>query len=401
MGNIGQTTSAIAIKFQNAPTGSTPELRKALYTTLASKLTARDVKPGDVIKGTTKIPTFGRHSLPDASPSTKPVFLLWARYTGTNSILGHNPEGDSCIQGQMQLNNLLTSMGADVITVGHGPRGGQPFAAAYDVGEFYKEPNTPINGDRSTQQSFFLALMEKYPGRLYQIGQKTGGMDGGALLGIPTIYLEHKNSPQLRRMQKWSNGSMPFYKGVLMDQPAPAVVRAYRAQLPTSLDSSSYGAWKNTVDPILRARARLAAMFYAFPNQMGGKPEWVITAVSESSLPKRDAFQRNNVVKVAKLTNIVNTVISYSDADVQEDPNNPALDGQFTQRVYIVNQNPNLVSEAEDLDNPRRPAGYSDMDLALIDKTIQLLVKDYTTDRQVVVRTAGGVHQTREEAKLI
>lgn len=246
MGPLGQAITAIAEKFASPKTADN---YKTLYTTLSQKLTARTLESADIIKGTLQAPKFGQQTLPDATSQT-PIVLLLARYTGTNTAIAYNPEGDSCTQGQRQIHDLLTKLKYNVVTVGHGPRGSQPFKATFDVGEFYKQ--APISGDRATQQSFFLSLMEKYPGRLYQIGQKTGGMDGAALLGIPTVYLEPTGSGATARMKKWSDGTLPYYRDVEIAQPAPAVVRAMKGYIPDK--QSIYTGWKTSTDPLQRAR---------------------------------------------------------------------------------------------------------------------------------------------------
>ncbi|KAF2802048.1 uncharacterized protein BDZ99DRAFT_469094, partial [Mytilinidion resinicola] len=372
MGNLGQATSAIAEKFKNPQTS---ENQKALYTLLAKKLTARDLASADIIKGTLQEPKFGQQFLPDADPNKQPftpVVLLWARYTGTNTAIAHNPEGDSCVQGQRQINDVLISLGLNVVTIGHGPRGSQPFKGHFDVGEFYKEADTPIKSDRATQQSFFLALMEKYPGRVYQIGQKTGGMDGAALLGIPTIYLEHNGSAAIKRMAKWTNGQLPFYRNVITEQPAPAVVRAQKAFIPDT--QPLYNGWKTSTEQLQRAKARLAAMFFAFPKEMG-RDDFVLEPSPENPPPsvkpdKKDAW-RLNQVKVAnnlRFAKIVDFIKTLEDTDVQEDRINPALDGEWTKKVHSVNQDPNL---------PHGAAGYSDGDLVKIKKAMEELVHDY------------------------
>jgi hypothetical protein len=128
------------------------------------------------------------------------------------------------------------------------------------VGEFYKQ--APISGDRATQQSFFLELIEKYPRRLYQLGKKTRGMDGAALLGIPTLYLEHVESNAIKGMDKWSDGTLPYYKYVVTKQPAPDVVLAMERKHQEGKQRiySGNNGWKSSTDSLQQARARLAAM---------------------------------------------------------------------------------------------------------------------------------------------
>ena len=133
MGALGQATSAVAEKFKNSQTADN---QKALYTALANKLAVRCLASADIIKVTSQVPTFGQQNLPDATPNEAPIVFLWARYRGTNTAIAHNPDGGSCFKGQKQINELLTSLGFNVVTVGHGPRGSPPFRWHFDVREF-------------------------------------------------------------------------------------------------------------------------------------------------------------------------------------------------------------------------------------------------------------------------
>ena len=161
----------------------------------------------------------------------KPVILLWSRYTGSNTHEGYNPEGDSDPLGQKQLLLMAEkTLGMfDVITVGHDPRGSLKkdwVHAKCHLGEFYLKNS--IGPSRGRQLSFMLALMQKYPGKLFQIGQKTGGMDAGAIAGMPTLYIEDEDSGTKTRMKKWV-GTVPCYKCALVSEPPTFLGRALRA----------------------------------------------------------------------------------------------------------------------------------------------------------------------------
>jgi hypothetical protein len=370
MGSLGNATSTIARAFKTAKSA---EDYIDLYNTLAQKLTSRNLTSEAIIGGTMQAPMFGEHALPDATPSQTPVILLWARYTGTNTAIAYNPGGDSCVQGQVQINTLLTELNYNVITIGHGPRGNEPFRAAFDVGEFYKQ--APISGDRATQQSFFLALMEKYPGRLYQLGQKTGGMDGAALLGIPTLYLEPTTSNAIGRMKKWSNGTLPYYRCAETGQSAPAVARAMEKKFPEGKQKiySGDNGWKSSTDPLQRARARLAAMLYEYPILMG----------EDEFAQENNGIRKKDEVRFAE---IVSFVKELPDSELQEDED-AAKDGKWTKKVQIVNQSMDIE------------AGYSCGDRGKIKAAIEELVRDYSAATNAVLRTAGA-YQTRADANL-
>ena len=161
----------------------------------------------------------------------KPVLLLWSRYTGSNTTQGYNPEGDSDPLGQKQLLSMAeTTLGMfDVITIGHDPASSLEkdwVHAKCHLGEFYLKNS--IGSSRGRQLSFMLALMQKYPGKLFQMGQKTGAMDAGAMVGIPTLYIEDEGSGTKTRMGSWIT-KVPFYQCALVTEPPTFLGRALRA----------------------------------------------------------------------------------------------------------------------------------------------------------------------------
>ena len=158
---------------------------------------------------------------------TRDIVLLWARYSGSLTSTGHYPEGDSYVVGQEQLFNMVASTSV-AITLGHDNASAQGYHSAYPLREnFYKKP--PIqNKGPGGQLSFFLALMERYPGRLYQIGQKTGAIDAAALVGIPTLYIEDKDSPASSRMENWTK-KVPFFCRAQIEEPPTVLGKAMRS----------------------------------------------------------------------------------------------------------------------------------------------------------------------------
>ncbi|PVG03819.1 hypothetical protein CPB86DRAFT_848840 [Serendipita vermifera] len=199
--------------------------KAVLYNRLAERLSYDPaiLSSNDIIQGG----KFGDVSLP--KPSDKTILLLWARYTGQNSPTGYNPEGDSDVVGQGQLLNLAKGLDLEVITIGHDPashRNETGVHADYHLGEFYQ--NGLLTGkNRAAQVSFFLAMMQRYPGKLIQIGQKTGGMDAAALVGIPTVYIEDKRSPTTERMERWTE-TVPYYRRALVEDPPTSLGKALR-----------------------------------------------------------------------------------------------------------------------------------------------------------------------------
>ena len=202
---------------------NTVEKRTAQYALFAKRM-GSDLDPQTVLRND----DFKSINFPTGE---KPVLLLWGRYTGGNTPSGYNPEGDSDRLGQKQLLLMAekTLRTFDVITIGHDPAGTTErdwVHAKCHVGEFYLKHS--IGSNRGRQLSFMLALMQRYPGKLFQIGQKTGGMDAGAMARIPTVYIEDIGSGTKTRMQSWV-GSVPFYKSALVNEPPTLLGRALRA----------------------------------------------------------------------------------------------------------------------------------------------------------------------------
>lgn len=51
------------------------------------------------------------------------------------------------------------------------------------------------------------------------MGQKSGGMDAGALIGIPTLYIEDSESNAIYRMADWvREGTVPYYRATVVDE---------------------------------------------------------------------------------------------------------------------------------------------------------------------------------------
>ena len=215
--------SATYIVSEKMAAADTVERRTAQYALLAERM-GSNLYPQTV---------FGLEDFKSIAFPTgeKRVLLLWSRYTGGNTPSGYNPAGDSDLLGQKQLLLMAEkTLGMfDVISVGHDPAGSTEkdwVHAKCHIGEFYLKSS--IGSSRGRHLSFMFALMQKYPGKLFQIGQKTGGMDAGAMVGIPTLYIEDSGSWSNARMQTWV-GRVPFYESALVNEPPTLLGRALRA----------------------------------------------------------------------------------------------------------------------------------------------------------------------------
>ena len=85
-------------------------------------------------------------------------------------------------------------------------------AGAVDLTLFWKQPLFQGEDMRRAQLQLFEHLRAAY--RLVgQVGVTTAGMDGPALLGLPTMYLTDRPNP---RMGLWV-GAIPGYQEIVRD----------------------------------------------------------------------------------------------------------------------------------------------------------------------------------------
>jgi hypothetical protein len=172
------------------------------------------------------------------------VLLVWSRYSGS-APNGYNPAGDSSVKGQGEIIKLAKNLKIFkvIITIGHSPANTDIPPSDIHLGEFWKEAGSPfVDRGRPGQISFYRLLAQCY--NVVQVGQKTGGMDNAALIGIPTVYIEDEGSPQGARMQKWSK-EMTRYKRAKVPKPPTPLGKAIR-RLPagTSLADAKKSAAK-------------------------------------------------------------------------------------------------------------------------------------------------------------
>jgi hypothetical protein len=175
------------------------------------------------------------------------ILLIWSRYSGS-APNGYNPAGDSSVLGQKEIIKLAEGLNLfnTIITIGHNPdENTHTPKGDIHLGEFWKEAGSPFDGKgRPEQTSFYRLLAECY--NVVQVGQKTGGMDNAALIGIPTVYIEDKGSPQSARMQKWSNGMKRYKRAEVPEPPTPLGKALRKVQLKGPDKTSDKG--KNLAD---------------------------------------------------------------------------------------------------------------------------------------------------------
>jgi hypothetical protein len=130
--------------------------------------------------------------------------LLWIR-DGVHHA-GRNTRHDELVE----LTRRIRSAGLEAILTGDALRDGPVPEHALDTILFWKDPVFRGPDMRRAQLQFFEYLRAAH-GLIGQLGVTTAGMDGPALLGLPTLYLT--DQPNVR-MRAWV-GAVPGYREIV------------------------------------------------------------------------------------------------------------------------------------------------------------------------------------------
>jgi len=143
--------------------------------------------------------------LPPTSPlKQEQKVLLWVR------ISGHDPHRNTSFAELAQLAQLLVDAGITPIYFGDQIPEDALMPPGVDLTLCWKEPLFQGLDQRRAQLHLFEVLRQKHE-LIAQIGVTTAGMDGPALMGLPTFYLT--DEPNLR-MGQWV-GRVPGYQEVV------------------------------------------------------------------------------------------------------------------------------------------------------------------------------------------
>ncbi len=133
--------------------------------------------------------------------------LVWLRYAAYQS------ERNTSYPELLQLSQRVLDLGLVPILIGDGLRDGDaPPPGTVDMTLFWKLPIFQGIDMRRAQLQLFEHLREAH-GLVGQLGVTTAGMDGPALMGLPTMYLTQ--APNVR-LGRWV-GAVPGYQEVVRD----------------------------------------------------------------------------------------------------------------------------------------------------------------------------------------
>jgi hypothetical protein len=136
--------------------------------------------------------------------AAKPLVLLWVRYGK------HHPARNTSYPELVELARRALAVGLVPVLVGDAVRDGEIPAGAVDLTLFWQEPIFQGADMRRAQLQLFEHLKGAH-GLVGQLGVTTAGMDGPALLGLPTMYLT--DAPNVR-LGTWV-GAVPGYREIV------------------------------------------------------------------------------------------------------------------------------------------------------------------------------------------
>ncbi|MDX6743925.1 hypothetical protein [Actinocorallia sp. A-T 12471] len=172
---------------------------------------------------------------------SKAYAFLWFRRSG--ALGGAHPELDTCVTATRDLIKTIKRNGlienAAIVLVGdagHGITDGVDI----DLTEYWNDKRSPfISGDRRMQLALF-AYLVKAGYNLMNIGMRSGALEGPALLGVRTVYLEEIYNLQEGRMDQWQ-GVVPGYRRIELGHvPSAEGRKALAATLAKNVTDNDY-----------------------------------------------------------------------------------------------------------------------------------------------------------------
>ncbi|WP_441291213.1 hypothetical protein ACSRUE_12740 [Sorangium sp. KYC3313] len=160
------------------------------------------------------------------TPGEKYAFL-WVKTGATDAEKSHHftsPEGLQQLIDQM--GDVTPVLVGDPIDVAPGNNG-------VVLGEFWKDPSFPFKDEgRFGQLRLFRHLAKTHGDNAVNVGMRSGALEGPALMGMQTVYLEERGNSQASRMEKWlGEDKLPNYHRVVLSTPPGRDQRASLAKV--------------------------------------------------------------------------------------------------------------------------------------------------------------------------
>ena len=154
------------------------------------------------------------------APDAARKVLLWVRQGA------HHPTRNTAHAELVELARRTLGRGLVPVLIGDAVRDGDVPAGALDLTLFFRDPVFQGPTMRRAQLQLFEHLRAAH-GVVGQIGVTTAGMDGPALMGLPTTYLT--DAPNVR-MRAWV-GTVPGYQEIVRRSPVDGYTEEIDATL--------------------------------------------------------------------------------------------------------------------------------------------------------------------------
>jgi hypothetical protein len=184
-----QTTEIVARAFRSDPRKAQRKLRAAFLGDAAVRRSVTDWTDARL-----------------ARERTAKRVLLWTRDGA------HHPGRNTSVDELLDLTERARRARLEPVWIGDALRGLRVPEGVVDVTLFWKDPAFRSADGRRVQLQFFEHLRDAH-GVVGQLGVTSAGMDGPALLGLPTIYLTDAANV---RMRAWV-GAVPGYEEVVRE----------------------------------------------------------------------------------------------------------------------------------------------------------------------------------------
>jgi hypothetical protein len=170
--------------------------------------------------------------------------LIWNR-DRKGAKLPYEGERDTSPRLRDQLIRLVKESRYIPVIVGHRiatPETSRERAACH-LTELWNEPGISTHLE---QLRFFEHIKNRYQ-VAGSIGNRSGGMDGPALLGMPTLYLEDPFTAKARRMEQWTRCMSNYKREWLDDSDNPDEYKKREALWLTKENEASVADWLKEV----------------------------------------------------------------------------------------------------------------------------------------------------------
>ena len=101
------------------------------------------------------------------------------------------------------------------------------------LGKFWEHKTFPQelkDEGRMGQLRMFMMLAKSGDYDVISVGMRSGAMEGPALIGVPTVYLEEARNEQAGRMEKWLAALPNFFRVIVDRPPGGPQLRAWRRE---------------------------------------------------------------------------------------------------------------------------------------------------------------------------